>query len=239
MKTLLTNGCSWTYGGGLDITEEQNRVRPYVVWPNQLKELMQFDNCVNLAMGCGSNQRILRTTTNWLLKQDKEVLKNTTAVIQWTELSRYEYYYPTTDDPYDDIEENWALVKAGVLICEPNKDYHSNTELDKSQRRYETMTELEILYTHLSHVEAMTSLFNSFGVKHYYWNFVTPYHLTHHHIKDFILSRYNWLEPYGRHTWDYERIGSHDPHPSVLGHKQIAIHIKQAIEKLYGESCTI
>lgn len=95
MKTLLTNGCSWTYGGGLDhpgTTEHIKNLHDNVVWPAHLKKKMNFDQCINLSIGCGSNQRICRTTFDWLAKQDKETLKNTTVVIQWTQVIRFEYY---------------------------------------------------------------------------------------------------------------------------------------------------
>ena len=95
MKTLFTNGCSWTYGGGLDnppTTEHIKNLHDNVVWPAHLKRKMNFDQCINLASGCGSNQRICRTTFDWLAKQDEETLKNTTAVIQWSQVTRFEYY---------------------------------------------------------------------------------------------------------------------------------------------------
>lgn len=95
MKTLFTNGCSWTYGGGLDnppTTEHIKNLHDNVVWPAHLKRKMNFDQCINLASGCGSNQRICRTTFDWLAKQDEETLKNTTAVIQWSQVVRFEYY---------------------------------------------------------------------------------------------------------------------------------------------------
>ena len=91
MKTLFVNGCSWTYGGGLDRPNRQNQFNfPYepgtkehleyihneIVWPAHVKKLMNFDRCVNLAEGCGSNQRICRTTFDWVNQQDEETLKN-------------------------------------------------------------------------------------------------------------------------------------------------------------------
>lgn len=113
MKTLLVNGCSWTYGGGLDRPSRKNQFNfPYepgtkehmehlhdkIVWPAHVKKLMNFDRCVNLAEGCGSNQRICRTTFDWVNQQDEETLKNTTVIIQWSCEDRYEYYVPTKEE---------------------------------------------------------------------------------------------------------------------------------------------
>ena len=84
MKTLLTNGCSWTAGGGLTDIYDLEYLKNHITWPAHLKNLMNFDNQINLSAGCGSNQRIFRTTLDWVLAQTPETLSNTTAVIQWT-----------------------------------------------------------------------------------------------------------------------------------------------------------
>jgi len=169
-KTLLANGCSWTAGGGLDNIHNPYKLES-ILWPFQLTRLLEYGNHVNLSVGCGSNQRIVRTTTNWLLKQDSETLRNTIAVIQWTELSRYEYYHPTSDNVYEDIERNWAKVKTGIVISPADPLNHYDFTVERSQRRYELYTDIEGLYTHLTHLETLHSLFNQFGVKYYYWNF--------------------------------------------------------------------
>jgi hypothetical protein len=117
MKTLFANGCSWTYGGGLDspgTTERIKNLHGNIVWPAHLKRKMNFDQCINLSAGCGSNQRICRTTFDWLAKQDKETLENTTAVIQWTGVTRFEYYVSPTGG--SDLQ-----VEPGLM-----QDFHPN-----------------------------------------------------------------------------------------------------------------
>ena len=104
MKTLFVNGCSWTYGGGLDEPGSKahiDNLHNNIVWSAHVKKLMNFDTCVNLAEGCGSNQRICRTTFDWVNQQDEETLKNTTVIIQWSCEDRYEYYVPTEEESAD------------------------------------------------------------------------------------------------------------------------------------------
>lgn len=234
-KTLLANGCSWTAGGGLN-----NIYNPYklerILWPFQLSMLLNYGNCVNLSAGCGSNQRMVRTTFNWLQSQKPEVLKNTIAVIQWTEFSRYEYYHPTSDNIYEDIDRNWARVKTDVLLSPADPLSYLDSSLERSQRRYELYTDLEGLYTHLTHLETLHSLFNHYGVEYYYWNISAAYDSIHHHVGYFMHNRYNWLESDGRHKWNYERISKKDPHPSEVGHRQIAEHIFNTIKKSKNEN---
>ena len=123
MKTLFVNGCSWTYGGGLDRPSRKNQfnlphepgtkehldyVHANIVWPAHVKKLMNFDKCVNLAEGCGSNQRICRTTFDWVNEQDEETLKNTTVIIQWSCEDRYEYYVPKKEEQ-DDFQKRYQV----------------------------------------------------------------------------------------------------------------------------------
>ena len=49
MKTLLVNGCSWTWGGGFENLPDNDRLE--TVWPHHLMNLLEFDNNVNLSMG--------------------------------------------------------------------------------------------------------------------------------------------------------------------------------------------
>ncbi len=227
--TLFTNGCSWTYGGGLDKDFPSESELAKRVWPYHLQLSMGFDDHVNLASGCGSNQRTVRTTIEWLNKQDKEVLKNTVAVIQWTEWSRYEYYVPKTNKPFDNEPERWALCKIGNCIskAETSTDYVNK----RNNMRFETYSTLEGYYTHLMQCETLASMFKKFGVKYYYWNFVTPMFTLPDDLKSLLLDNYNWLEPNGRHTWIYDRLDN-DPHPSLNGHIQLAEYIKNAITGL-------
>ena len=245
MKTLFTNGCSWTAGGGLDLVynsldEEFSKM----LWPYHLKNAMGFDRVVNYATGCGSNQRIVRTTLDWILAQDAETLKNTTVVIQFTEWSRFEYYYPiNTTDPFENVSHRWALCSighaylpgpgdtAGPITSDSIPDLNQRTSLS----RYRTYTEIEAVYRLASQCAALVNFFDTYGIKEYYfWSFVLLLEGLPDPIKTHLLSKYNWLEKGGRHLWEYERISKFDPHPSELGHVQLAECIHQSIQT-FGE----
>ena len=187
MKTLFTNGCSWTYGGGLDhpdTKEHMKHLHDNVVWPAHVQRLMNFDEQVNLSAGCGSNQRICRTTFDWLSKQTPETLKNTTAIIQWTCLDRYEYYVPKGDEEYtilpgliedihpkvisrghsnnmfQSLEDNrtldrWAKVTVNNLIS-TYEDHTDSVLKNEAQNRYRTYTEQEGIMTWLTQLGFFT-----------------------------------------------------------------------------------
>lgn len=225
MKTLFVNGCSWTYGGGLDNSgtkENITNLHDNIVWPAHVKKLMNFDRCVNLAEGCGSNQRICRTTFDWINQQDEETLKNTTVVIQWSCEDRYEYYIPTkeeqddfqkryhvspmrsediwhgqviNDNNYDVLHnlDRWARVNPHTLIS--FAENHNNPDVIKQgQSRYRTYTDQEGMYTWLFQMGFLYDFLTSKGIECYYWYFNQYVAAMPQEVQDYIYNRFPMLE---------------------------------------------
>lgn len=218
---LLANGCSWTFGGGLDSHNPPREELDQLTWPKHLADLMNADKFYNLSDGCGSNQRIFRTTLNWIMSQPKEVLENTVAVIQWTEESRYEYYVPNDfNNRYENLDTQWVKVKTGNLTPGQFMDLY---DLSQERIKYHN-SEIQNIYTYISHCEAMANLLTKHGIKYYFWDFTEAPIYMPSPYKEYVLNNFNWLQYKGDYNWDYweyERLYN-DPHPSVEGHKQIA-----------------
>jgi hypothetical protein len=220
---LFANGCSFTWGGSLEpyFTNEEDRLA--LCWPAQLGSLLGADEVVNLGEGCGSNQRILRTTFDWLAQQTPERLADTVAVIQWTDSARYEYYCPENfSNSQENIPERWAKVKEG--ICLQVGERHS-VALDRSQRRLETLTLQEESYQIITNCSAIVNMFQTFGVtRYYFWS--------HHNYssgyldrpRSYFNNRFPWLDKSNRIVggWKYDTVSESDKHPSVQGHKELA-----------------
>ena len=224
---LFTNGCSWTYGGGLNldaVTQEKERLAS--TWPTHLGKLLGASEVVNLAEGCGSNDRILRTTFEWLNKQSPERLKETLAIIQWTEASRYEYYCAETQE--------WARCKIGVCL---QSEEDESVALARSERRFETFTDEEGMYRLMNAHASMESILRHFGVKYYYWSLCGVSTMSGSYVEGFLSESYNWVKDTYHESvcmgWGYEVVGNslwgYDLHPSFTGHKQIAQTIYDAI----------
>jgi len=263
-KTLFTNGCSWTYGGGLDQPDTREHIthlQDNIVWPAHVQRLMNFDEQVNLSAGCGSNQRICRTTFDWVSKQTPETLKNTTAIIQWSCIDRYEYYVPKNNEEYlilpglvEDIHPNvtvnentfsihstgktldrWAKVNPHGLISY-YENHRSENVINEAQRRYRTYTGQEGIMTWLTQLGFLHDLLNHYEVEHYFWQFSSVIKGYDQHIQDYMYERFPFLEETRSHQWDYQCINdikpeTNDRHPSELGHKQLAKYIVEAIAK--------
>ena len=235
-KTLFTNGCSWTYGGGLDQPDTREHIthlQDNIVWPAHVQRLMNFDEKVSLAVGGGSNQRICRTTFDWVSKQTPETLKNTTAVIQWSCVDRYEYYVPKNNETYEiepglpeeihhtilrqSLDNNafsitdsrtidrWAKVNPHGLISY-YEDHCDTNILQDATNRYRTWTEQEGLMTWLTHLGFLHDLFNHYEVEHYFWQFHSYIKGYDQPIQDYMYERFPFLEESRDHQWKYERI---------------------------------
>jgi hypothetical protein len=237
---LFTNGCSFTWGGGfpfvhwqpfndgLSIPNESERLSS--VWPHHLGKLLNAEQTVNLSLGGGSNQRILRTTFDWLSTQSSTDLQNTVAVIQLTAPSRYEYYSP---DDHNDRHENkshrWALA-FGDRLHDPSNEssesnsYKSNNKLHKAISS--TYTEIEEAYKYVSVCGTIQSMLSNYNVsKCFFWTMdpcaierLPPTFI------DYLKTHFNWLSVHSFDTFD------NDCHPTLTGHVQIADMIYSMIK---------
>lgn len=216
MKTLLANGCSYTYGAGLDETLREEKV-----WPNQVKELLGYDRIINLAAGCGSNQRIVRTTIEWILSQPASILENTLAIIQFTNLHRYEYYVPKQNKVWENHSERWIRNKVDAVVAPYYNDIDINQLVDYNNIRLSTYTDIEGYWTWLVQCEALASIFKRYNIKYYYWNLsgmlINPDEIYYRFLRD----NYNWINNDLHFTCEFDSIPN-DGHPTVNGHRQIA-----------------
>ena len=78
---IYANGCSYVAGDGL----QSNPLKTAIYF---LAEELNCE-CFNNAKGGGSNQRIVRTTIDWLLK-NKNKWSDVLVLVGWTEFHRYE-----------------------------------------------------------------------------------------------------------------------------------------------------
>lgn len=230
---LFANGCSWTYGGGLNLDDiSQTNERLPLVWTHHLGKLINADKVTNLAAGCGSNQRMFRTTFDWLTQQTQEELEDTVAVIQFTDPSRFEV----------NLDDTWFHCKIDCVIYDwdRNLEQHENDKLAQVyslvKNRFMTNSSIEDEYNLLSLVHSFDNLFEKFKLKNwYFWSAIHSF--AHSKYKDYYFDNFKiidkqYLEP----IWVYDRVGNQpynnefDPHPGITGHFQIAKALFQEME---------
>ena len=230
-KTLLTNGCSFTWGGGLTYTNSEERWPN--VWPGILSKGIGYTD-VNLSAGCGSNARIFRTTHDWITSQDPETLANTFAIIQLTEPSRYEFYQP--------YWREWSKIKVDITQVSATSNDEEEYLTELAQKRFEYYTQEEGKYLFLSYLCALKTLFDTHGVPHVFFTY------SHIEIDDrtFVDQNFNWvnnameqsdfynmsIDNWGikfrnaRRQWD---TIPNDGHLSLDGHKEFAEYLERKL----------
>jgi hypothetical protein len=111
MTILYTNGCSWTVGSELEFDEElykpwaalqpsDKKPEDYNItefynmynWSAYLSKKLQADRVINDAIGGGSNQRMVRTTLEFIQTLNRKELDDLVVVLGWTSAERHEIY---------------------------------------------------------------------------------------------------------------------------------------------------
>jgi hypothetical protein len=93
-NAIYINGCSWTYGDGLENPEQEN-------FSVNLKKIYGADECINDSQRGGSNDRIARTTINFLLA-NKDHWDDLLVVIGWSCPHRTEFW--------SDMQSEWEWI---------------------------------------------------------------------------------------------------------------------------------
>lgn len=230
---LFANGCSMTWGGGLepylksnnDVTLPDQRLK--LLWPHHLGKLLNADEVINISEGCGSNQRIVRTTHDWFLNEYKN--EPTIAVIQITDPARYEYYLTDNFEDFTNDQLNWVKLTPSAYIA-PGPPFNDTTLVNmKKERdsRMSTYTLLEGMYKIISDCSALAHLFEKHNVEYYffggYFNRINI---------DYPIRYKNYMTNlhYMDLAWNsFDPVSKDDMHPSLLGHQQIAELIYQII----------
>lgn len=247
---VLVNGCSNTFGANVvdngllnnkETFAEADAKRLQLTYGNQLKELLGAADYTNLAINCGSNGRIVRTTLDWCLQQNKETLANTVAVIQWTHGMRYEYYIAESlsNNPRE-IEtaqsdrfskpERWARVKVGVrggVEGEPNS-INGNSIDDIAQMRFLLWTPQECVYRDIECYSALDSIFKSFNIRYFYWHLLG--YSVPDHMQQWVKHSFNWVNQDNPSSLGVHYDTLPCQHPSIAGHRTIGERIYELIK---------
>ena len=93
-RVLYINGCSWTYGDGLEDPQNDN-------FSNKLTKIFPFEECINDSQCGGSNHRIVRKTINFLL-ENKDYWDDLFVLVGWTCVNRTEFW--------SDFDKKWLWV---------------------------------------------------------------------------------------------------------------------------------
>jgi len=161
IKYLYSNGCSYTEGYGLDNPEKER-------YSKFLANKFTAED-INQSAGGGSNQRIFRTTYNWI-SQNQDKLKDTLFVIQLSYPVRNEIWVNRTwRDEYGNTS-HWFGAQFGHDGYTAWEHHERDTSVDKDEINFsyvpDNKTCSEITWRY---VISLQSFFKSNNIKYIFF----------------------------------------------------------------------
>lgn len=134
--------------------EEFESVRLKNTWPFHLGKLLGLTT-INESLGCGSNQRTMRMTLDYIKKQKN--IKDTMFIIQLTSPTRTEFYSPTYEDYVLGKVDSWSYGDKDNLESKTLKMYYENfVDIETEHKKM-----IDLIYS-------MDCIFKTLGVEYYF-----------------------------------------------------------------------
>lgn len=239
---LFANGCSFTWGGALFSSlysqdgnlldyhnpSAENSRRLRTVWPGQLAQLLNVEH-VNLSIGSGSNDRIVRTTLDFFTKILNKNIDPSEyfACIQWTQSPRFEYH--------DEFLHTWAMCLPTGSMSEKKASSRDIARIDKLKDLfYGNTTSRSYSEKYFQQIVTLSCFFEKHNVQYCFSNLDRQV-LEHLEMEQQLYLKQNmcWLnnDPYYYFDRYFDDLHeSNSGHPSEIGHKQIASNIHALIK---------
>jgi len=264
IKTLFVNGCSWTEGhllhldptvhnisteqgytidSPLSVFKDSKEVHyPYREiydqhnWAGVIANELHIPNIINYAVGAASNDRILRTTTEYVKHLTLEQKQETLVVIGWTIPDRAEIYLNDKQGRAD-----YCSWNATQRFSDIDRIHELNflTRIDKLWEQYvmDVFDYHSNIQRFFQHSYLLANLLENNGIKYYFFNsfplfFGIEYYQPYIERFNHDLETYtNEITAMSLNTDFFNFIGENDDlrlpdnHPNKLGHAMWANQI--------------
>ena len=246
-KILYANGCSWTYGNGINkdpILKHHSRKltdQVHFAWPAKLARLLKY-TCLNDSLGGGSNARIVRTTCDYLMRQDPEQLSSLLIVIGWTTPCRNEVYVNA-----DENTTGWYRFNVSQKFSEHQSNSRASTgilqDLDKFHETYVANMydeQIAIMYC-LQQKFLLSNTLDNLGVKYLFFDSLsTMWHPTNEEPHTFTINKIRTNKMLTNPTFSNFMNENKIPlssclHPMIQGHSEWAKYLYGKLIEIYGD----
>lgn len=201
-----------------------NQERLNCVWPKHLAGLLNATDTINLSLGCSSNERIVRTTMDYIANEivSGRSVDNILAVIQWTHLHRFEYW--------DEQNKCWVLAMPASVITSKKLNFQESLSLNKFKDIvYANFSDETYVQRFWTQVVALASFLDKHKISYWFINLDTEYYkLLESWQQRYLEDNIRWIRNSQHYAINYMFNNQHSSgsgHPSKLGHQQIANNI--------------
>ena len=264
IKTLFVNGCSWTEGHMLHLDPEVNKLvseQGYTIndifsvfkndveicypfkeiynqynWAGIVAQELDIPNIVNYAIGAASNDRILRTTVDYVKRLTEQEKQETFIIIGWTIPDRSELYL---NDKQGKAEWcSWNATQQFSTIDRIHNDEFTK-RIDKFWKLYvvDVFDHHPCVQKFFQQSYLLANLLEHHNIKYYFFNSFSPlfgvrdYAPFLEHFKYDIDTYTTQTTAMSLNTDFFNFIGDKDElclpdrHPNKLGHAMWAQHL--------------
>ena len=231
---LFTNGCSFTWGGEIyatlgyksneviptSLTPDHYKFREEHIWSFHLHKLINSENIFNLSSPGAANNRIVRTTLEFFIDYLERGLPvdEIIAVIQWTDLHRYEIY--------DSLTKQYVNVYSYDFSTFPKLEENIATKYKLRLLDHE----INSVNKFIQDVTCLSSFFDKHKIK-YVFGTMNKISLPNTYIKSL-----NWLgtDEISNCILEENKFRFPGKHPNLHGHKIIAEKLYKRLVELYN-----
>ena len=226
IRRIVTNGCSWMEGMGVTSQEITGGKLEHRLSALLAKRFTADD--INLALPGGSNDRILRTTTDWFA-QNKLLNHNETFVlIGLTQIARTETFY--------NVDDSWARITA-------TQDFYDIDNLKEYFKlKFKWTHTFQNDYERLArNIIAISSICEYYGARYLIFDAFANLNewesngLAYHKrsLAEFFRDNTNIYLDESWDEWNREEYYAKgdDGHPNALGNKEWCKHLINYLKK--------
>lgn len=270
IKTLFVNGCSWTEGHMLHLDPEVHKLsreQGYVIndvfsvfkdnvelcypykeiynqhnWAGVIARELDISNIVNHAVGAASNDRILRTTVDYVKRLTEQEKQETFVVIGWSIPDRNEIYLNDKNG-----KAAWCSWNATQKFSSVERIH--DPEFIKRMDKFWELYVVDVFDWHPSIQKffqqsyLLATLLEHHKIKYYFFNSFSPlFGITDYvpyleHFKHDIDTYNNEITAMSMNTDFFNFIGDNtdlhlpDRHPNKLGHTMWGNHLLEDMKQ--------
>lgn len=209
IDTMYVNGCSWTSGNELEldpsfsaylaeaglhvstlsqwnIVDADNKYVDRVSrhwdkfnWAGKLATKLSIPLLINESLGGGSNARIVRKTTEYVLQYPEEKRKNLFVIIGWTVSARNEVFIDNGKGPAEWVYFNSSQQFSKGISSGPGirSDANLKESMDAYQKHFIVSIENDYAHIHryMLGVYLLANLLENLKIKYFFFSALPPW----------------------------------------------------------------